>query len=413
MARSAAVSRFRTEAIRRDTSGELGIILGMDGEVTGHPGGGRLRSPSVECRDNRPTWSVIDLFAGAGGFTEGFVAAGFAPVFAVEKDPAAAATYQENFGDHVYVGDIKSLSADEVPSADVIVGGPPCQGFSQLGSRRDSDPRNSLWWEYVRIVERVRPKVFVIENVPQFLKSEHFERLLALTEPGHLLQDYRLAYGVLNAADYGVPQRRRRAVVIGSRCEEPWLPLATHGEEANQPWLTLRDALAGVPFAVTSTNLPKRLRAEGIPGPFKATEIHLGRTPTELSLKRYDQVPPGGNRFDLSPELLPPCWVGRRSGSTDVMGRLEWDKPALTIRTEFFKPEKGRYLHPQWDADEPMKRINRPITHWEAARIQGFPDDFVWCGTKIEIARQIGNAVPVELSAAIGRHVSGILRRAT
>jgi DNA (cytosine-5)-methyltransferase 1 len=87
------------------------------------------------------------------------------------------------------------------------------------------------------------------------------------------------------------------------------------------------------------------------------------------------------------------------------MGRLEWDKPSLTIRTEFFKPEKGRYLHPQWDPEDPAMRVNRPLTHWEAARIQGFPDDFVWCGSKVDIAKQIGNAVPVGLAAAIARHL--------
>jgi DNA (cytosine-5)-methyltransferase 1 len=116
-------------------------------------------------------------------------------------------------------------------------------------------------------------------------------------------------------------------------------------------------------------------------------------------------VPPGGNRFDLPEKLLPDCWRNKPTGTTDVMGRLEWDRPSLTIRTEFFKPEKGRYLHPQWDADDPSRRVNRPITHWEAARIQGFPDDFVWCGSKIEIARQIGNAVPVGLAAALAKHV--------
>jgi DNA (cytosine-5)-methyltransferase 1 len=87
------------------------------------------------------------------------------------------------------------------------------------------------------------------------------------------------------------------------------------------------------------------------------------------------------------------------------MGRLEWDRPSLTIRTEFFKPEKGRYLHPQWDAEDTSHRVNRPISHWEAARIQGFPDDFVWAGSKIEIARQIGNAVPIGLARALAGHV--------
>jgi hypothetical protein len=113
-------------------------------------------------------------------------------------------------------------------------------------------------------------------------------------------------------------------------------------------------------------------------------------------------IPPGGNRFtlmQLRPDLTPACWFRKKSRATDVMGRLEWDKPALTIRTEFFKPEKVRYLHPEQ---------HRPITHWEAARIQTFPDDFKFFGSKIEIARQIGNAVPPKLAEAVATELKRI-----
>ena len=138
--------------------------------------------------------------------------------------------------------------------------------------------------------------------------------------------------------------------------------------------------------------------------PHEARELHLGRRPTAKSLERYRCIPPGGNRFDLvraRRDLAPKCWVAKKTGSTDVFGRLEWDKPALTIRTEFFKPEKGRYLHPDQ---------HRPITHREAARIQTFPDDFKFCGSKTEIARQIGNAVPPKLAEAVARHLRELLQ---
>ena len=118
-----------------------------------------------------------------------------------------------------------------------------------------------------------------------------------------------------------------------------------------------------------------------------------------MSLQRYKAVPPGGNRFDLqrnAPELTPPCWIRKTSGGTDLFGRLWWDRPSVTIRTEFFKPEKGRYLHPE---------AHRPITHREAARLMGFPDDFIFFGTTTEIARQIGNAVPPPLAGALARMV--------
>ena len=131
----------------------------------------------------------------------------------------------------------------------------------------------------------------------------------------------------------------------------------------------------------------------------RGSELHLGRTPTAISLERYRTIPPGGNRFTLMrerPDLTPNCWMNKPSGSTDVMGRLEWDKPSLTIRTEFYKPEKGRYLHPEFD---------RPITHFEAARLQTFPDTFYFCGSKIQIARQIGNAVPPLLACGVAEAV--------
>jgi DNA (cytosine-5)-methyltransferase 1 len=349
--------------------------------------------------------TVIDLFAGCGGLTEGFREAGFEPALAVEWDRAAANTYSHNFGDHVLCMDIGHLDRTSVPHADVVVGGPPCQGFSQLGARDPTDPRNVLWKEYARIVHLAQPSAFVLENVPRFLKSGQFEMMKEWCEPGGLLEGYRMTFDVLNAADFGVPQRRRRAIVVGSRNVTPSIPWPTHGERARLPWAGLRQALDGIPFEPDRIELPARALPDGTPGPFKVNELHLARQPTDMSLRRYESVPPGGNRFDLPDELLPDCWANKPTGTTDVMGRLEWDRPSLTIRTEFFKPEKGRYLHPQWDSEDPSMRVNRPLTHWKAARIQGFPDDFMWCGSKVDIAKQIGNAVPVGLAAAIGRHV--------
>jgi DNA (cytosine-5)-methyltransferase 1 len=132
-------------------------------------------------------------------------------------------------------------------------------------------------------------------------------------------------------------------------------------------------------------------------------DLHFGRSPLASSVQRYKCVPEGGNRLDLQkkrPDLTPQCWLRKGSGGTDLFGRLWWDRPAFTIRTEFFKPEKGRYLHPSQ---------HRPITHREAARLQSFPDDFIFQGTKIEIARQIGNAVPPLLAHRIGEALAATL----
>lgn len=357
--------------------------------------------------------TLIDLFAGAGGMTVGFAAEGFTPVYAVEFNVHAAATYAANFGkEHVFAGDIADVPDREVPSADVIIGGPPCQGFSNLGLRNLADPRNQLWREYARIVRKARPKVFVIENVDRFYASPEFQMLVAETDGG-VLSDYTLTHAVLNAADYGVPQRRRRTIVIGSRIGPIELPSPTHAQSpldgsALKPWTTVRDAIGHLPARPESADLPPdRFKAFGaeLPGDFGELDIHFRRNPTKRSLLRYDHIPPGGGRFNLPEDLLPNCWRNKASGTTDVMGRMRWDAPSLTIRTEFFKPEKGQYLHPQWDPHNESNRVNRVITHYEASLLQDFPADYRWVGTKVEIARQIGNAVPSGLARAIARQV--------
>ena len=156
--------------------------------------------------------------------------------------------------------------------------------------------------------------------------------------------------------------------------------------DGRTPWMTVREAIGDLPLEPT----------EG--------DWHLSRNPTAKSLARYKAIPPGGNRFDIPEDLLPSCWKNKPTGTTDVMGRLQWDRPCLTIRTEFFKPEKGCYLHPE---------AHRPITHREAARLQTFPDDFEFRGSKIEVARQIGNAVPPSLALAFaGVFLEELRRRA-
>jgi DNA (cytosine-5)-methyltransferase 1 len=330
---------------------------------------------------------TLDLFSGAGGLAFGFQQArrGFEPIFAVEIESAAARTFKANFGCEVVDGPIQNVL--RFPDAEVIIGGPPCQGFSPLGRDRDDKSRallNELWQEYLRAVRQVMPLAFVIENVPEFQKSEQFEMLLATLKRVKALRRYRFKFGVLNAADYGVPQRRKRGVFIATLDKEPsWPPKPTHGPDSPKrtAYKTVRDAIGDLPLRPTERDL------------------HIGRNPRPSSLERYKAVPEGGNRFDLGrnrPDLYPDCWANKPSGTTDVFGRLWWDRPAFTIRTEFFKPEKGRYLHP---------KAHRPITHREAARLQGFPDDFVFEGSKIEVARQIGNAVPPPLACEIAKHL--------
>ncbi|ROP77401.1 DNA (cytosine-5)-methyltransferase 1 [Frigoribacterium sp. PhB107] len=355
------------------------------------------------------TTTTLDLFAGAGGLSLGFEHAnlGFRPTFAVEIEKAAAATFRRHFDCDVETGSIEDVGV--FPQADVIIGGPPCQGFSPLGKRGTPDSRaklNVLWEEYLRAVRQVKPAVFVIENVPEFQKSAQFLELLHEMETDPVLKEYSFAYGPLNAADYGAPQRRIRGIFMAVRGAETveWPPPRTHGPKAETgvPYVTVRDAIADLPMYPEKSEPEISQSVHG-----ERQDLHLKRNPRQSSLERYMAIPEGGNRFDLArnrPDLLPRCWAEKPTGTTDVMGRLWWERPSPTIRTEFFKPEKGRYLHPE---------AHRPITHREAARLQGFPDSFIFTGTKIEIARQIGNAVPVQLAAAIARHVQYALAHVT
>ncbi|MFC9581459.1 DNA cytosine methyltransferase [Streptomyces yangpuensis] len=448
-------------------------------------------------REPRPHVSdpitVVDLFSGCGGFTQGFHefrpagSPDSGPVFhsvaAVEHNRAAAATYAMNFGSgrtdkslpqaRVHVGPIEDWKpeGDEL-EVDVVVGGPPCQGFSALNRDKKGTERNRLWEEYVRVVHTIRPKVFVIENVVDFVKSDEFCDLLGEVGEGGLLEDYLLVDPpghevgektetkhkryVLNSADHGAVQARKRAIVIGVRRDavqdrRMTYPVATHRrppkkaesggaqtfdglDEVVGHWLPVGSVFAeSAELTIRGTELPNRERRiaeidSAIAGAFSTTELHVGRNPKPLSIARYKAIPAGGNRKDLRgkwftveeagdvrifdvpnpPGVTTPVeylstesWDKHDSGTGDVMGRLRTGAPSVTIRTEFFKPEKGRYLHPT---------ELRPITHYEAARIQGFPRKFRWCGTKNEIATQIGNAVPIPLGKAIASAIHAFLR---
>ena len=352
---------------------------------------------------------LIDLFSSAGGLTLGFSSRfgnKFASVWANDFNEPAVTTYNDNFGRHCVSGDISVILEDprvKIPKADIVIGGPPCQGFSLLNRNRDSDHRKQLWRPFFEVIDRCGAEVFVMENVPQLLGSnEHLEILELADKMG-----FKVVSSKLCAADFGVSQVRYRAFLVGCKFADPSLvfpPRKTHFNPRNgnprdsgeyipnpAPWRTLRDEIGDLPP-------PEETSVRSEPPPL---DLHFGRSPRPISVKRYRAIPKEGmNRFDLQrrvPELTPPCWIRKTSGGTDLFGRLWWDRPAYTIRTEFFKPEKGRYLHPAQ---------HRPITHREAARFQSFPDDFKFFGSKIEIAKQIGNAVPPLLAAHIANCVS-------
>lgn len=340
----------------------------------------------------------------------------FRPVFANDLDEAAMESYRQNFDperNHSECGDIETLlerNLEKIPSADVVIGGPPCQGFSLLNKQRLGDPRRQLWFQFMKAVDKAGAKVIVMENVRQLLTSPEFLQIEAAL---HSFGFNHVEARVLLAADYGVAEMRYRTIIMASRVGEISLPRPAYfnpdkisvlekendffGRKQLKPWLTVKNVIQDLPQPKGTD-----IRKENPP-----LDLHFGRNPTSMSLERYKAIPPGGNRFDLQknrPDITPDCWIRKKSGGTDLMGRLWWDRPSVTIRTEFFKPEKGRYLHPTQ---------HRPITHREAARIQSFPDDFKFSGSKTEIARQIGNAVPPLMAEAIAKQVLDCLEGKT
>ena len=342
---------------------------------------------------SRTPYTVVDLFSGAGGMSLGLEAPerlngladlgyegigfgeqAFETTLAVELDDETAETFRRNFDAEVRETDIQEIDSFEPwRDADIVVGGPPCQGFSNLNSIKTDeldDERNQLWRQFMRAVEEIDPAVFLIENVPRFLKSGEGARAVQIAED----LGYTTVVDTLWAHDYGVPQKRKRSFILGSKHGVPFFPEPLEGPER-----TVEDAIGDLPAEPDGEN-------------WHVARKHV----TELSRNRMEAVPPGGNRFDIPEELLPECWKNKPTGGTDLYGRLWWDRPSVTIRTEFYKPEKGRYLHPE---------ANRSITIREGARLQTFPDDFEFSGARTRVAPQIGNAVPPKLAYHLGQAI--------
>lgn len=344
-------------------------------------------------------FSVIDLFSGSGGSAWGFKSAGFAIKAAVEIDKIASESFRNNFPETTVLNDdIRKvtgkylLKSARIKSSDrnklIILACPPCQGFStaRRNEQRETDPRNILILEFVRLVKEIKPIAFVLENVPGLAKgighSVFQEAINQLSEIGYKMTDPK----VLEAADYGVPQKRKRLVVIGTRAIglKLTLPEPTHQNPNSQnrkkpPWKTVRDAIARLP------EIPAGARNTGDP-------LHITASLSELNCERLKNTPKdGGSRISWPEQLKLNCHKSV-TGYTDVYGRMHWDAPSSTITGGCVMISKGRFGHPEQ---------NRAISLREAARFQTFPDRFKFTGNFGEIAKQIGNAVPSLLAQAI------------
>jgi len=309
----------------------------------------------------------IDLFSGCGGLSWGLVKRGWKPVVAIDSDPDAVETYNANFEGVALCADASDVDF-RCMDVDAIVAGVPCQGFLPLSRRtRNRDNRNGLFRHILRALV-ARPDFFVVENVPAFL--DWWSGRMLIRQSRKL--GYKVEARVLNAVDYGVPQHRKRAFIVGSLNDGIAWPDSNPLEER----LTVKDAIGDLPREISWTGMDLTNRS------------------SEATLARIKAIPPGGSRFDLPKALQLPCWRKHTSGSSDVLGRLRWDQPSVAIRTEFIKPEKGRYVHPE---------ANRALTLREGARLQTFPDKFRFVGCMSSIARQIGNAVPPVMSSKIAQ----------
>lgn len=352
--------------------------------------------------------TVIDLFAGAGGTALGFLQAGFRILAAVENDPNAARTYQQNIGVSPKVCSITEIDPKtllqeiglEPEELDVLVGCPPCQGFTRLRNEAGrEDPRNNLILDYIGFVRTFRPRFAVFENVPGLRLTAHgrgfYDRLLAELEREGYIIEARL----VDAADYGVPQHRRRIIVVAGLGQEPPFPEKTHAAPESRevaagkclPWRTVRWAISDLPPVEAGEEKEEN----------GAYPNHAASRVGERVLSFIRLVPKdGGGRKQVEEKFWLRCHR-RHNGHKDVYGRLAWDRPAGTITSGCINPSKGRFVHPEQD---------RALTLREAARLQGFPDNFRFYGGMKSAASQIGNAVPPPLARAIAEALLTRLR---
>ena len=331
--------------------------------------------------------TAVDTFCGAGGLSLGLSQAGFKVGAAFDNNERSVDTYRENLGPQIFRADATATSGTEllkragVKHLDLLVGGPPCQGFSaQKRGAHLGDPRNALVLEYLRLVEEIHPKAFLMENVAGLahVRGAHLVALFGT------LEDYDLVRHFYVAADYGVAQTRRRFILVGIRKDQVGTFKVPVPTTPAPHWLTIRDALGDMPEPPSDYSVHPDFAN------------HQRARVTAINIERFSHVPEGGGWRDIPFDLRLPCHqvVDVKSGGwPDVYGRLRWDGQCPTVTGGFDSFTRGRYGHPTYD---------RPLTPREAARLQGFPDDFVFVGTRQDIRHQIGNAVPVPLAKAIG-----------
>lgn len=339
---------------------------------------------------------ALDFFCGAGGLTKGLINAGFQVIAGFDNDEKCLKTYEDNNIGAEFVGaNIQDVSSHElrkivnnVPFKTMLFAGcAPCQPFSPQKKDRKSDRNATLLLSFARIIECAKPKAVLVENVPGIARipgNSTFNRFLKKLE----ILNYDFVYSILDAKEYGVPQTRKRLVLIAIKDGIASLPEPSYGLSL-KPYKTVRDTISHFPCLHSGENDLE------VPN-------HVAALLSPLNIKRLQHTPhDGGDRRSWPKNLRLTCHNGSYQGHTDVYGRMSWDSPAPTLTGRCNSISNGRYVHPEQD---------RAISLREAAALQTFPDDYVFYGGNTHIASQIGNAVPVRLAEELGKHILSLCK---
>jgi len=367
--------------------------------------------------------NVVDLFCGAGGLSIGFEMAGFEIVVGIDIEASflksfnsahpGAVAIKEDLNKNKVKEMLKThdINAEEVH---VVIGGPPCQGFSTVGNRMIDDPRNNLVREFARAVKELKPPIFLMENVPGLASMKNGVGELIVEELLKVFEDlgYKTVYNILVAADYGVPQLRKRLFFVGirrdlnasfswpNRTHFPKTSLQSHMSEGKK-YVTVREAISDLPSLkageekVEYKSPPKNDYQKWARMGCKNLLNHKTPNHSEIVLERIRNIPPGGNHSNLPTELK------LKSGYPNIYGRLRWDEPADTITGNFgCASAPGRFIHPEDD---------RVLSVREGARLQSFPDKIEFFGSLSQQYKQVGNAVPPLLAKAVANSIKSTL----
>lgn len=351
-------------------------------------------------------YKVLDLFCGCGGISEGYHLAGFEIVGGIDFNEYATLTFKHNFKKaQVHNIDIATFSNEDIKkeygNVDVIVGGPPCQGFSSANrwQKEKEDPRNKLFFEYIRFVQQIHPKVIMIENVRGLLTRDNCYAIKRIQE---ILGDaeYNISYQVLDASDYGVPQNRKRAIIVGVRKDYKNVVFdfssirkkkKTTVEDAIGELYKFENSEAGEKVIDTPANTPLRKYLRNADNTILDQDVVY---PADKVQKRINYVPQGGNWKDVPAELWP---TNRQNRHSSAYKRLDPNTQSCTIDTG---NAHSNYFHPLF---------NRIPTIRESARLQSFPDSFEFQGPRGSKYRQVGNAVPPLLAKAVADSIMKLL----